>query len=346
MTAAVRTAPRDFWRSAGFHLTHRNGDGFLAVTPDFLRAYYTRPEIHPIEESCEAEHRLFERLMDDPLRQVEDAEIAAIRDEDSASNYRLLLGYRDTLVNAGSLEAAYVSLFQADAIAIPPVFIDQLVHVILRSILDGETDAFRVKAAELFFRDQSVSTEGGQIMLADAEIVEMLSETGGMGGLGSLLAEAGTPMRDVTLDVMTEENQNDYWERSDRFDMAGDFRFTQPLQDAFARVLEQWVEHFTGIAVRVQPMQSIRDERWSWHIGLDATATDILNRLYAGDAVPQEETDRIMALFRLESLDKSAFIPAMRGKPVYLGLAMTPERLVKMKPQNLLVSLPTDRAGS
>ena len=346
VTPAATNPPGDFWKSAGFHLTRRDENGFLAVTPDFLRAYYTRPEIHPIEESCDAEHLLFERLMEDPFRPVEEAEIAVIESEDAAANYRLLLGYRDTLVAAGSLEAAYVSLFRAGAISIPPVFIDQLAHLILRNVLDGETDPFRVKAAELFFRDQSVSTEDGQILLADAEIVEMLSETGGMGGLGSLLAEAGTPMRNVTLDVMTEENRGEYWGRSDRFDMAGDFRFTQPLQDAFARVVERWVEHFSGIGVRVQPMQSIRDERWSWHIGLDATATDILNRLYAGEAVPEEETERFMALFRLESLDRSAFNPSMQGKPVYLGLAMTPARLVKMKPQNLLMNLPTSTTGS
>jgi hypothetical protein len=341
VNALVTDAPHDFWKSAGFHLTRRDANGFLAVTPDFLRAYYTRPEIHPIEDSCPAEHRLFERLMDDPFCRVEEAELAAIRSEDAMSNYRLVLGYRDMLVAAGSLEAAYVSLFQAGAIAIPPVFIEQLVHVILRNVLDGEADAFRVKAAEIFFRDQSVSTDEGQILLADAEIVQMLSETGGMGGLGALLTEAGTPMRSVTLDVMTEENRSDYWARSDRFDMAGDFRFTQPLQDAFARVVERWVEHFTGTAVRVQPMQSIRDERRTWHIGLDATATDILNRLYANEAVAREETERIVALFRLESLDRAAFVPAMQGKPVYLGLAMTPDRLVKMKPQNLLVNLPT-----
>jgi hypothetical protein len=345
VTPPATNAPRDFWKSAGFHLTHRDASGFLAVTADYLRAYYTRPEIHPIEESCDIEHRLFEALMGDPFRPVEEAEIAAIKSRDAADNYRLALAYRDALIAAGSLEAAFVSLFRSGAIAVPPVFIDQLVHIILRNILDGETDPFRLKAAELFFRDQSVSTLNGQILLADAEIVEMLSETGGMGGLGALLAEAGTPTRSVTLDVMTEENSGDYWARSDRFDMAGDFRFTQPLQDAFARVVERWVEHFTGIAPRVQPMQSIRDERWSWHIGLDVTATGILNRLYAGEAVPEEETAFLMALFRLESLDRSAFIPAMAGKPVYLGLAMTPGRLVKMKPQNLLVNLPTAASG-
>lgn len=339
-------AGRDFWKSAGFHLTHRGADGFLAVTPDLLRAYYTRPEVHPVEESCDAEHRLFERLMADPFRAVDEGEITAIRDPDAVESYRLVLAYRDLLVAAGSLEAAYAALFRAGAVSVPPVFVDQLVHLILRGILDGTTDPFRLKAAELFFRDQSVSNEDGQILLADREIVEMLSKTGGVGGLGALLVESRTPLRSVTLDVLTEESKESYWERSDRFDMAGDFRFTEPLQDAFARVVESWVGHFTGLSVRVQPMQSIRDERWSWHVGLDAASSGILNRLYEGEAVPREETERLVALFRLESLDPDAFIPAMRGKPVYLGLAMTPGRLVKMKPQNLLASLPLAQAAT
>ena len=50
----------EFWKSAGLHLTHRDDRGYLTVTADFLRAYYTRPEIHPADDSCDAEHRLFE----------------------------------------------------------------------------------------------------------------------------------------------------------------------------------------------------------------------------------------------------------------------------------------------
>ena len=34
----------------------------------------------------------------------------------------------------------------------PPLFINQLVHVILRNALDGCEDAFVLRAAELFFR--------------------------------------------------------------------------------------------------------------------------------------------------------------------------------------------------
>ena len=334
----------EFWKSAGVHLVQRDERGCLRLTGDFLRAYYTRPEIHPVDESCDAEHRLFEALMADPFRAVADAEIDAIRDADSIDNYRAVLRYRDHLVRHGTLEAAYAGLFEKGAIEIPPVFIDQMVHVILRNILDGETDPFRARAAELFFRDQSVSTDDGQMLLADSEIVEMLSETGGLGGLGALLVESATPMRSVTLDVLNETNKAEYWERSDRFDMAVDFRFTEPAQDAFARVIEAWIGHFMGLGVRVQPMQSIRDERWSWHIGLDAQSSRILNDLYEGVSLPPEETGRIVALFRMECLDRGGFLETLGGKPVYLGLAMTAASLLKMKPQNLLTNLPVDKA--
>ena len=333
----------DFWKSAGLHLTDRDDRGYLTVTADFLRAYYTRPEIHPVDESCDAEHRLFEALMADPFRQIPDSEVEAIGDADAIDNYRVVLGYRDHLIGHGTLEAAFAGLFEKDAITIPPVFIDQLVHLILRNILDGESDPFRARAAELFFRDQSVSTDDGQMLLADSEIVEMLSETGGLGGLGALLVDSATPMRSVTLDVLTVDNKADYWARSDRFNMAADFRFSEPVQDAFARVVEAWISHFMGFSVRVQPMQSIRDERWSWHIGLDAESTRILNSLYEGASLPPEDTNRIVALFRMESLDRGAFMETIRGKPVYLGLAMTAAGLLKMKPQNLLTNLPVDK---
>ena len=344
MNVTPETSRRDFWRSAGFHLTERLENGWLAVSPDLLRAYITRPEVHPVEDSCDMEHRLFEALMTDPFCPVGEDDLAQIRDQDAAANYRIVLAFRDHLFASGSIEAGYASLFAGKTIQVPPVFVDQLVHLILCSILERESDPMRVRVAELLFRDQKVSDEDGQILLADSEIVEMMSETGGLGGLGALLVESGTPMPSVTLDVMTEENAESYWERSDRFDMAVDFRFAEPVQDAFARVLESWVEHMTSLSVRIQPMQSIRDERWSWHVGLDAHATKILNALYQGENLHPEETGRIVGLFRLEALDKSVFRQSMRGKPVYLGLAMDEQRNLKVKPQNLLTNLPLQAA--
>ncbi|MCZ6743636.1 MAG: DUF6352 family protein, partial [Alphaproteobacteria bacterium] len=40
----------DFWRSSGFHLLERDGDGNMAVTDGFLRAYLRRPEMEPVAE--------------------------------------------------------------------------------------------------------------------------------------------------------------------------------------------------------------------------------------------------------------------------------------------------------
>ena len=329
-----------FWKSAGGHLVERTENGWLAVTDDYLRAYYTRPELHPVETSCAAEHALFEKLMAAPRAAVAPSEIAAIADEDAADSYRFILGFRDFLLAHGTIEGAYRALFEGDAPQLPAMILDQMVHLIARNILSDVSDPIRVRAGELLFREQIVSTEGSRLMLADSEIVEMHAKSGGLGGLGALLVEAGTRPREVSLDVIDEDNKAIYWDRSDRFDTAIDFRFTQPALDAFARVLEAWIRHFHGLEVRIQPQQSIRDAAWSWHVGLDAQASRILNALYEQTPLPPEELDRIVALFRLDFADPGAVIDTMRGKPVWLGLAMTADRKVKVKPQNLLVNLP------
>ncbi len=335
---------RDFWKSAGFHLLTRNDQGWLNVTPDYLRAYYTRPEIHPLDESCDAEHALFEKLMSDPFAPVQPAEIEAIADRDAAENYVVMLRFRDHLAAHGTLEAAYAALFSGGGgIAIPPMFMDQMVHVILRNILADVSDPMQLRAAELFFREQSVMIGEDQLMLADSEIVEMRAKDGGLGGLGQLIAGSGAQMRDVTLDVLTDDNKEIYWARSDRFDLAVDFRFTQPAPDALGRVIEAWVRHFLRIETRVQAMQSIRDERWSWHIGCDAEATRILNALYNGEDVTEDELYRILALYRLEFLDPADAMDSLRGKPVYLATAMNGARKLIFKPQNLLTNFPLQR---
>jgi len=331
---------KNFWKSAGLHLVTRSENGWLNVTPDLLRAYYTRPEVHPAEESCAAEHALFEALMAAPFRDVSVAEIEAISDADVAENYRIILRFRDCLVEVGTIEGAYLALFQRDTISIPPLFVDQLVHLILAGFLQDQTDPFQLRAAELFFREQRVTLDDGQLMLADAEIVDMKSGTGGLGGLGQLLSETGTPARQVTLDVLDDDNKDIYWQRSDQFDTAIDFRFTQPALDAFARVIEAWIRHFNGLETQVQPVASIRDERWSWHVGLDAEATGILNALYDDQDLDEAELKKIIGLFRMEFHNAEDLVAEMQGKPVYLGLAMSASATLKMKPQNLLTNLP------
>ncbi len=331
---------KEFWKSAGMHLVEKTPEGWLKVTEDYLRAYYSRPEIHPVEESCEHEHALFEKLMLHPFAEVKTAELTRIKDQDAAYNYQIILEFRNHLMAHGTIEAAYMALFRQSAISTPPVLIDQMVDLIVRNILSDVSNPFILRAAEIFFREQVVTTGDGQLMLADQEIVEMYSQSGGFGGLGQLLNEAGTPMPEVTLDILTESNCDIYWDRSDQFDTAIDFRFTQPASDAFGRVVDAWVKHFLGIDTRVQAMKSIQDERWSWHIGCDAQANHLLNALYNGEDLPEDDLNQIIALYRMEFLNPEEIEETLVGKPVYLGLAMTKDGRYKMKPQNLLTNMP------
>jgi hypothetical protein len=335
----------DFWKSAGMHLLERNADGWLAVTPDFVRAYLTRPELHPIPESCAAEVRLHEALLADPFRPVPDAELGRLADPDARDNYRAVLALRDALTAAGTIEGAYLSLVRRPNPHLPPVFLDQLVHLIVRNILAATDDPMRPRAGELFFRTQSVSTEGGRIMLADEEIVEMHARSERESGIGQLLAATGMPLRSVSLDVLTRDNAAIYWPRSDRFDTVIDFRFEQPAPDAFARVVEGWLAHLVRIEVKVEPRPRIDDDDWRWHIGLDREATRILNALYEGKEPAGDDAAQIIALFRMRILDDRQVIERVRGKPVYLGLAMAADRRLRMKPQNLLTNLPLKPAA-
>jgi hypothetical protein len=69
----------------------------------------------------------------------------------------------------------------------------------------------------------------------------------------------------------------------------------------------------------------------------------MLNDIYNGGVVDEDRVKRIIGLFRLEFSDRTALRPELRDSPVFLGLATTPERTLRMKPQNLLMNLPLAR---
>ena len=71
----------DFWLTSGWHLLDQNDEGHLVPTEDFMRAYFYRPEVVPIEESCEAETDLHKKLIDKPFAHVEKRELNLIKQE-------------------------------------------------------------------------------------------------------------------------------------------------------------------------------------------------------------------------------------------------------------------------
>lgn len=330
----------NFWQNSGYHLLVADAEGHLTITDDFLRAYFNRPEVAPVEESCDKERALHATLLTDPKRPVTDAEIDALEDPDGQANYRVLIDFRDRLVNAGTVEGCYLDIFREGDVRIPPIFLDQMTNVIVRQVLDGTDDAFRARAAELFFREQTVTVHEGSILSGDREVVEMLAKTGGMGSVGKLLVEGGVKPKQVELDVMQPENAHKYWQRDELHDMVLDLSFTRNGLDALCRVLEGWVHHFTGAEVSIQPVQKITDEKWVWHIGLDPDASAILNDLYNDADVDEERLERLLSLFRMEFKDPSLMQPDIAGRPVYMGLAMSENKRLRLKPQNILVNLP------
>ena len=330
---------QDFWRSSGFHLLERNGSGRLRVTDDFLRAYLLRPELRPVEESGPGEIALYEQLLDEPRRPVAAGELGTVEDEDARGNLEVWLAFRARLLEADSLEACYRRLFDAD-VRTPPLFIDQLVQIILRSVLDGVDDPLEARAAELLYREQKVSVDEGRILLADLETVEMHASGGTYGSLGRLIVEAQTPVKAVNLDVLDADNGALYWLRDQRHDLVLGLNYGRAGIAALGRVIARWVRHFSGVELTVTPLRQIQDASWAWHIGLDAHATSVLNELWRGGEVEAGRLARLLALFRMDFADPGCLRPEVAGKPVYLALAMDEENVVRMKPQNLLINLP------
>ncbi len=336
----------ELWPNSGFKFLDRAGDGAgdgagrLRVTDDFLRAYLGRPELAPVDESCDAERALHASLLGDPTRAVGADELAALADNDARENYGVLLGFRDRLLAAGTVEACYLGLFQGGDVTLPGLFVDQMAHVIVRNILDDATDPFQARAGELLFREQTSTLSEGGILLGDTETIEMLAVTGGMGSLGKLVGESGIKPKQVDLDVLQPETADIYWDRNERFDTVLDLTFARPGLDALARVLEAWIAHFLEAKVNIQPVRQIADERWVWHVGLDTESSSLLNDLYEGNEVTDDRMQRLLSLFRLEFEDTSLMRSDIAGRLIYLGLSMTAENRVRLKPQNLLVNLP------
>lgn len=332
----------DFWRHSGFHLLARGPDGRLRVTDEYLRTYFERAELALVAESCAAERGLHARLIATPRADVTSEEVSALADEDARENYRVMLRFREQLLAAPTLEAFYFDLFRRD-VAVPPPFIHHTVQAILRSILDGSESGLEMRAAEIFFRPQSVSLERGAVMLADQETVHSHATHAGLGEIGRLLQELQAPLKSAELDVLDEKTESEYFVRDERYDLVLAMNPGTPGAKAYARVLERWVSHFHGVAVKVEPVREIPDGEWTWHVGLDAEASAIMNEIYNGGEIDSDGMKRIIGLFRMTFLDPAAVQPEMQGAPVFLGLAMTPEGILRMKPQNLLMNLPLAR---
>ncbi len=335
---------REFWVASGHHLTKRGDHGGLVVTPELVMAYLARPELMPPDDACEAERRLHASLMADPLRQVAPAEIKELADPDARENWTFMIAFRDKLVAAPSLEALYVSLARNGAGGLPPIFLSQLAHLILRNALEGCDDPYVLRAAELFYRSQKAATHDGALLLADAETVE--AQQHAQHDLhASPLSAMLQPQAFGEMDVMDDENAWTYWSRSDAHAMAMNLGGNAKARAGLCRAIERWISHLTGVTATVEPVASIEDRDWRWFIGLDSEGTRIGNALWNGASPGAEAAERIVALMRLSIAEAALVDPRVGDKPVYLILAMDADNIVRLKPQNLIAGLPLASAG-
>jgi hypothetical protein len=325
----------DFWVSSGHHLLDRNEGGGLQLTDEFLKLYLARPELIPPPGACAAERTLHAALLADPRMPVSLSDIKAIADPDARENWHLLIDFRNHLLRHKTLEAALLALVRDGVGKVPPLFVNQLVHVILRNALDGVENVQVLRAAELFFRTQRVTLHDGSLIAADEETI---------GGVNTapvtpLVSMLGIPP-EAKIDIINGDNAASYWLRSDQFDMALDLTAGREGLNALAQAMQRWIGHVLGIDVSIETLAELRDVDLAWYVGLDADATKIGDMLWRGEDVDETTMACVVGLFRLSFRDPAIMLDKVRGEPVYLILAMTPEKTIRMKPQNLLTGLP------
>jgi len=344
------------WPSVGYAELAHDARGWLVPTDAWWRRQLARPELALVEESCAAERALHAALQASPTKPVAAAELARLADADARENWRVFLHWRDRVLAAGSIEAAYVGLFGGAAVDVAPVFVDLMAATILRGLLETSDDALEWRAAQMLFRTQRCTRVGDRLLAGDRDTLDLLNRTGGFGDLGALLAQAGAAPRSLQLEVLGADDATAYFAQAERHrhlldltaEIEQDLGHGVGLRLAnarsgvkrLARVLERWVGHLLGVTVRIRPLARIDDPQWRWHVGLDATATALLNDLYAGREVDDERRAGIVGLFRLDFDDPADMRADIAGRPVYLASCMDATGLLRAKPQNLLTNLP------
>jgi hypothetical protein len=95
-----------------------------------------------------------------------------------------------------------------------------------------------------------------------------------------------------------------------------------------------------GIDVGIEPLIEMRDVDFTWYVGLDAEGTRIGDTLWNGEDLDEAAQARVVGLFRLTFRDPHMVTEAVGNESVYLILAMSEDKIIRMKPQNLLIGLP------
>src|SRR4029077_8531827 len=163
-----------------------------------------------------------------------------------------------------TVEAAYLDIIRR-GLKVPHLFINQLVHVILRNALDDCDDPYVLRAAELFYRPQRMTLHEDSLIAADEETISGKSDT----PVSPLVSILGIPA-EAEIDVMNDDNAEHYFEHSDQFHVGLDLTGGRRGSRALATVTRRGVGHLLAADVEVEPLTEMRETKLSWYVGLDA----------------------------------------------------------------------------
>ena len=83
----------------------------------------------------------------------------------------------------------------------------------------------------------------------------------------------------------------------------------------------------------------MREEKFTWYVGLDADGTKIGDALWNGEDLDEVTQSRLIGLYRLTFRDPGVAMDKVKGEPVYLIMAMDKDKVLRLKPQNLVTGL-------
>jgi hypothetical protein len=209
------------------------------------------------------------------------------------------------------------------------------VHVILRNALDQCDDPFVLRAGELFFRTQRMTLHDGSLIAADEETIAGASGT----PASPLVSMLGIPA-EAEIEVMSDDNAAHYFEHSDLFHVALDLTAGRRGLTALGTAMRRWIAHLLGVEVEIEPLTELREAKFTWYVGLDTEGSRIGDMLWDGEEPDEATAARVVGLFRLTFSDPAIAIEKVRGEAVYLILAMSDDKLLRLKPQNLVTGLP------
>ena len=193
-----------------------------------------------------------------------------------------------------------------------------------------------LRAAELFFRPQRMTLHEGSLIAADEETIAGKSATPGLAA-GVHARHSGRRPRSTssttTMPIIISQH-------SDQFHMALDLTAGRRGLAALGEVIERWVKHLLASRSTVEPLTELRDVNLTWYVGLDADGTRIGDALWNGEELDEAAQQRVVGLFRLTFRDPGAALDKVRASRCILILAMDEDKVLRIKPQNLLTGLP------